>query len=70
MNDDNQKKTRLSTTLGSVDRMAAIEGDGDIEHAKMTVASTDGSAITLQNHEIVELFYLLKKGFDRKILQS
>jgi len=62
------KIKRLSSTLGdSLDLCAAIRGNGTPERSELKIW-TNSSSIRLRAKEIVDLFYLISKGFNRKIL--
>ena len=61
---------RLSTTLGeTMVKTAAVEGDGQLENSELVIWNED-SSISLLGKEIIDLFFLIRKGLDRKIIKS
>ena len=60
---------RLSTTLGeTMSKTAAVEGDGQLENSELVIWNED-SSISLLGKEIIDLYYLIKKGLDRRIIK-
>ncbi len=61
---------RLSTTLGeTMLKTAAMEGNGQLENSELVIW-TENSNISLCGKEIIDLYFLIKKGLDRRIIKS
>jgi len=46
-----------------------VEGDGQLENSELVIWNED-SSISLLGKEIIDLFFLIRKGLDRKIIKS
>jgi hypothetical protein len=65
-----EKILRLSSTLGNgIEKCAAIQGTGKLESSEIQIWDRN-QPIYLKGKEISDLFFLLKKGFDRGILDE